>query len=1152
MKFVTVLGASITVLAVLAQGVRADDICIGGDGSCSSEGTCSPGKLNDGKTAPTATFSFDYDGSTPSSSDQGTLSFTVENTSEDGGDSCGGGETKHPFIIGSYFNATSNVTNVSLLSATDGDGIDRTGSFSLQFSNPRSIRVDGLGFYSVCIEGPRIISATATTFNGSAVRSPVEFELLVSGPSGSITTSSFTTVESTSSNGSVQSTGVAKFQGGGCNGDFSAFISNGDCEITSCDPPSITCPSQTVMFDCDGPDGTIVDFEVTATSPCYDANELTITCEPIEPGDLVPAGTNVIITCTVTDPEGNTDTCDFRLKVWDFTPPTVDCPDDMFVECTSTGGAIVEYVVTTDDICCPDQVDLECDPPSGSFFPIGTTTVTCVATDWDNKVAECSFEITVEDNNPPVINCPDDIKRTCEGTVDFNVTASDTCDAGVDIECTPPSGSTFPVGTTTVTCTATDDSGNTAMCSFDVVVNDNPPTITCPSEDIVVECTNPGGEVITYEVTAGDDCDGSVDVVCTPPSGSTFPIGTTVVSCVATDSNGGTASCTFNVTVEDTTDPVIDCSGDIQQDCAGVVDFEVAASDICDDSVVVECVPPSGSNFSVGTTVVTCTATDDAGNTAECTFTVTITDDPPTITCPDDIEMACVGPVDFVVTATDVCDPNVMIECVPPPGSNFPVGTTTVNCTATDDAGNTATCSFTVTITDDPPVINCPDDITLECTGPNGTQVDFEVTATDDCGEVTIECSAEPGLFPCGDFLVDCVATDESGNTSECSFTIRVTDTTPPDIQCPEDIRVEGSDKPVTVDFEVIATDLCDPDAVVSCNPPPGSVFNPGVTTVVCTATDNKGNMSMCDFEVEVQMYINFDENINSTLPDFTFITDEYLPLGILINGVSDTGNPGVLARRTGAPGSTREDLIPTTGLNYAQTWSGGDDSDSGKITFEFFDPDTGTATTSSFVQLTFMDIESSGLGVGGEGRTRLKAYDEDGNLLDRVLVPFGSNGNHFVATIGTPGGPLRIAKAEAVIGNPVDSGGVDEFCYLPVLSPITVAITGDPIVYAGEELSINIFVRNNRSEDLDVIYKMRGTPKRKKPGNTIEGPVPMILPSGFSSMANPEQATIPIPANKPRIWNRNAFIIVSYKDAATNEFIGNGTFMFRIKPPRE
>lgn len=130
-------------------------------------------------------------------------------------------------------------------------------------------------------------------------------------------------------------------------------------------------------------------------------------------------------------------------------------------------GAVVTYPPPTSTGTCGT---ITCSPASGSFFPVGTTTVTCTATG-----ANCPFTVTVNDTQPPTITCPPIqtavppvVTDPCV-VVSFTTTASDNC-PGVTLVCNPPSGSCFPVGVTTVTCTATDGSGNTATCSFTVSV----------------------------------------------------------------------------------------------------------------------------------------------------------------------------------------------------------------------------------------------------------------------------------------------------------------------------------------------------------------------------------------------------------------------------------------------------------------------------------------------------------------------------------------------------------------------------------------------------------------------------------------------------------------------------------------------------------
>ena len=80
-------------------------------------------------------------------------------------------------------------------------------------------------------------------------------------------------------------------------------------------------------------------------------------------------------------------------------------------------------------------------------------------------------------------------------------------------------------------------------------VDETPPVMRVPA-DIVVDATGPAGAVVSYAASAVDDVDGPVEVTCSPPSGSTFPIGTTDVTCSASDAAGNEASASFDVHVK--------------------------------------------------------------------------------------------------------------------------------------------------------------------------------------------------------------------------------------------------------------------------------------------------------------------------------------------------------------------------------------------------------------------------------------------------------------------------------------------------------------------------------------------------------------------------------------------------------------------------
>jgi hypothetical protein len=158
----------------------------------------------------------------------------------------------------------------------------------------------------------------------------------------------------------------------------------------------------------------------------------------------------------------------------------------------------------------------------------------------------------------------------------------------------------------------------------------SPPIFSNVSGNITKEATGPNGAVVTYPTPTATDTDGNpATVVCSPPSGSTFPLGVTTVTCTATGADASVSTSTFTVTVQDTTPPVITVPGNItitvtRRQTNAVVTFAVSAHDLVDGNVTATAVPPSGSVFPLGTTSVTVTAQDSHGNFAAKSFSVTV------------------------------------------------------------------------------------------------------------------------------------------------------------------------------------------------------------------------------------------------------------------------------------------------------------------------------------------------------------------------------------------------------------------------------------------------------------------------------------------------------------------------------------------------
>ena len=372
----------------------------------------------------------------------------------------------------------------------------------------------------------------------------------------------------------------------------------------------------------------------------------------------------------------------------------------------------------------------------------------------------------IVDITDPVITVPDDI--TVEATsnagepVSFSVQAQDAAEDELPYEllsCEPPSGSLFQLAAapvrsnaTTVICAASDVAGNTATADFDVIVQDTlPPTITVPGA-FALEATSPDGAIADFAATTQDAVDGAGDADCVPASGSTFAMGTTLVTCNATDARTNAAAPEhFNLTVHDTTEPTLTVPDDIileaTSPAGAVATFALSASDIADPSVPVVCSANSGDTFPLGSTTVNCTATDDSTNQASASFTILVQDTTAPVIDPhaDVGPIEATGPggatVDYGVIGTfDVVDVD-WSTCSPASGSTFALGTTTVDCDAEDAAGNNAAPThFDVTVVDTTaPVIDPHANVgPIEATDPGGATVDYGVIGTFDVVDVDL------------------------------------------------------------------------------------------------------------------------------------------------------------------------------------------------------------------------------------------------------------------------------------------------------------------------------------------------------------------------------------------------------------------------------
>ncbi len=599
-------------------------------------------------------------------------------------------------------------------------------------------------------------------------------------------------------------------------------------------------------------------------------------------GSGISFSTSVIL--TVTDINGNTDTCTATVTVEDNIDPTIACPADITVNNDPNScGAVVTFTAPVgSDNCAGAATTQTAGLESGSVFPIGTTINSFEVTDSFGNSVECSFTVTVIDNEAPSITCPADItvsndSGACDAIVSYVLVSNDNCpDATITQTSGLASGEAFPIGTTTNTFEIIDASGNSNSCSFTVTVNDTEaPVLTCPSDITIDNDLGQCGAQVVYNVSGSDNCPNeTLTQTSGLPSGSFFPVGTTTVSYELEDASGNLVSCSFDVTVNDSEAPTINCPSNIVAVndaglCSAVVNYTITSGDNCPGVSVTQTTGlASGSAFPIGITTNTFVITDAAGNTTSCSFDVQVNDaEAPIISCPTDITAsndlgACSAIINYAVNGSDNCPGTTITQTSGlASGSAFPIGITTNTFQITDAAGNTSTCSFNVIVNDtESPEINCPGNINVSNDpGLCGAEVTFAVTGSDNCSGTSItQTSGLPSgsLFPIGITVNTFTITDASGNSATCSFEVKVDDTEIPVITCPADI-ITGNDPgscDAIVTYTIVSSDNCPGATIVQIEGlPSGAQFPIGDTMNKFEITDAAGNTTICNFLVTVE-----------------------------------------------------------------------------------------------------------------------------------------------------------------------------------------------------------------------------------------------------------------------------------------------------------
>ena len=656
--------------------------------------------------------------------------------------------------------------------------------------------------------------------------------------------------------------------------------------------PTYSCPADTVIYAADSVCGNYFSYQVSAYDPCSGVNTRQIDGSGRSSGDLFETGFT-LQSWQFMDLSGNRDTCEFTVTVLDTFPTSLLCPSDTVILLDNpTCSKQFSYQVQLAHDCFGailSQIDSS-GYTSNDSFPGGNTLQVWSFTDTLGNTDTCRFSVFINDTSDvKTTNCPSDTvvgtdNNRCWSTFSYQLTG-DNCSAvfvqtdnsGIS------SGGQFPKGVTMQAWRLKNvRTGKSDSCSFSVTVEDRqaPRIGNCTGSSTTVS-RSLGDSCVTqyvFQKNYTDNCDPGGTVIDTV----WLRAGTHTVDLFASDSAGNTSRCRLTVTVNDNIRPQITCPSNIVVDadsgiCGAVVHYSVTVVDNCPRFRRYAGLA-SGDTFPVGNTIVRWIAFNGyrsgANNSPTCSFRVIVRDTTlPVIDCPSDTiifnsDTACGGYFNYQLS-TD--------HCVTPgfsqidtsgftSGDFFPLGHTPQQWTATNSTGKSDTCLFNVTFIDTfAPEISCPSDTVMPALDSIcGNYYTYQITATDAClplpaiSQIDASGKTSGDLFPVGSTLQIWVASDTSGNTDTCRFTVTVNDSTPPVALCVSSRIVTYLDTGGTARIQISDVDAGSYDncglASLSLN---RSTWNCNAEggpdkTVRLTATDLAGNQSTCTSRVRV------------------------------------------------------------------------------------------------------------------------------------------------------------------------------------------------------------------------------------------------------------------------------------------------------------
>jgi len=617
--------------------------------------------------------------------------------------------------------------------------------------------------------------------------------------------------------------------------------------VTDVEAPTIACaPDQTQTADLGVCNANVTVVPPTVGDNCAVAtvvNDFNFTADA---SGNYPVGTTTVI-WTVTDINGNTNTCTQLITVTDDELPSIACaPDQTQTNDPGICGATVTVISpVANDNCGVASVinNFNATSDASGLYPVGTTTVIWTATDVNGNTSTCIQLITIFDTESPVASVAvlPIIIGQCSATV-TTPTANDNCD-GVIFATTTDSTSYSTQGTFLITWTYTDVAGNTSTQTQTVIIDDTTPAV--PTVAVLPTLTDQCVVTVSTFPTALDNCEGIITATTTDPLTYNTQ-GTFTITWTYDDGNGNTSTQTQTIIVDDTIAPVPNTMSlaNIIGECNVLISTLPTATDNCTGVISATTTDPFFYPSS-GVYTITWTYDDGNGNTSTQTQMVFVNDT--TAAVPDvavlpTITGQCSVTVSTVPSATDFCTGGITGTTTDPLTYNVE-GTYTITWTYDDGNGNISTQTQTVIVNDTiapvPDVAILPD-VIAEC---NAT-VSTVPTATDNCVGSINGTTSDPLVYTVqGTYTITWTYDDGNGNITTQTQNVIIDDVTAPvpDVAILPDLTGECT---VTVATVPTATDNCS-GTITGTTTNPLTYSSQGTYTITWTYMDANGNTTL-------------------------------------------------------------------------------------------------------------------------------------------------------------------------------------------------------------------------------------------------------------------------------------------------------------------